>query len=49
MIGEGNLDDGWIVRIYYNPLVIWIWFGAFAIFSGGIISVNNNLKKLKNL
>ena len=49
VIGEGNLDDGWVVRIYYNPLVIWIWIGAFAIFAGGIISVNSNLKKLKNL
>ena len=49
VIGEGNLNDGWVVRIYYNPLVIWIWIGAFAIFAGGIISVNSNLKKLKNL
>jgi len=49
VIGDGNLDDGWVVRIYYNPLVIWIWIGAFAIFAGGIISVNSNLKKLKNL
>ena len=47
VLGEGSLKDGWIVRIYYNPLVIWIWIGAFIIFAGGIISMKSNLKKLK--
>jgi cytochrome c-type biogenesis protein CcmF len=47
VLGEGNIDTGWIVRIYYNPLVIWIWIGALTIFLGGILSVNNNLKKIK--
>ena len=49
VLGEGNLNDGWIVRIYYNPLVIWIWIGALTIFLGGLISINNNLKKLQRL
>ena len=49
VLGEGNLNDGWVVRIYYNPLVIWIWIGALAIFLGGIVSMTNNLKKLKSL
>jgi cytochrome c-type biogenesis protein CcmF len=49
VLGEGNLKDGWVVRIYYNPLVIWIWIGALTIFLGGIVSMSNNLKKLKHL
>ena len=49
VLGEGNLNDGWVVRIYYNPLVIWIWIGALVIFIGGISSININLKKLKLL
>jgi len=49
VIGEGNLRDGWIVRIYYNPLVIWIWIGALVIFLGGITSMSINLRKLKIL
>tara|TARA_B100001123_G_C15285284_1_gene1015422 strand:- start:124 stop:2010 length:1887 start_codon:yes stop_codon:yes gene_type:complete len=49
VLGEGNLKDGWVVRIYYNPLVMWIWIGVFVIFIGGIFSFNNSLKKLKNL
>ena len=47
VLGEGNLKEGWVVRIYYNPLVMWIWIGSLVIFLGGIISMNNNLKKLK--
>ena len=49
VLGEGNLSDGWVVRIYYNPLVIWIWIGSLVIFLGGIISMYANLKKLKTL
>jgi cytochrome c-type biogenesis protein CcmF len=49
VIGDGDLNRGWIVRIYYNPLVVWIWIGAFAIFLGGLFSMKNNLKKLKCL
>ena len=49
ILGDGNLNDGWIVRIYYNPLVIWIWIGSLVIFIGGIISMNINLRKLKIL
>ena len=49
VLGEGNVNDGWVVRIYYNPLVVWIWIGALTIFLGGIVSMNSNLKKLKRL
>ena len=49
VLGEGNQNDGWVVRIYYNPLVFWIWIGALTIFLGGIVSMNINLRKLKIL
>jgi cytochrome c-type biogenesis protein CcmF len=49
VLGEGNLNNGWVVRIYYNPLVIWIWIGSLVIFIGGIVSMNINLRKLKIL
>ena len=49
VLGEGNLNKGWVVKIYYNPLVIWIWIGALIIFIGGIVSINNNLRKIKIL
>ena len=47
VLGEGNSINGWVVRIYHNPLVIWIWIGALIIFMGGIVSMNKNIKKLK--
>ncbi len=47
VLGEGNLNNGWVVRIYHNPLVIWIWIGSLVIFIGGIISMKINIKKLK--
>ena len=49
VLGEGNPNEGWVVRIYYNPLVIWIWIGALVIFLGGVTSLNTNIKKLKTL
>ena len=49
VLGEGNLNEGWVVRIYYNPLVIWIWIGSLVIFIGGIVSMNINLRKLEIL
>jgi cytochrome c-type biogenesis protein CcmF len=48
-LGDGNAKDGWTVRLYYNPLVIWIWIGAIIVFIGGLLSLNRNLKKLKFL
>ena len=49
VLGEGNEKDGWTIRMYYNPLVAWIWIGSFIIFVGGIISMNINFKKTKNI
>ena len=47
VLGEGNLNEGWVVKIYHNPLVIWIWIGAFVIFIGGMVSISKSLKKIK--
>ena len=46
VLGEGNINEGWTVRLYYNPLVMWIWIGALIIFLGGIISTNRSLQKI---
>ena len=46
VLGEGNINDGWTIRLYYNPLVIWIWIGALTMFLGGIISINKSLRKI---
>ena len=46
VLGEGNIDEGWTIRLYYNPLVIWIWIGALTIFLGGIISIKKSFRKI---
>ncbi len=33
--------DGWTVRLYYNPLVFWIWGGAVFMALGGFISLSD--------
>ena len=48
VLGDGNIEEGWVSRIYYNPLVAWIWIGALIIFFGGITSTVINMKRLKN-
>ncbi len=48
VLGDGNSDKGRVIRIYYNPLVIWIWIGALLIFMGGLISMKNNYNPSKN-
>ncbi|MEM6653014.1 MAG: heme lyase CcmF/NrfE family subunit [Pseudomonadota bacterium] len=37
--GEGNPEEGWVVSVYYHPLVIWIWIGALMMAMGGFVSV----------
>lgn len=37
--GEGNPEEGWVVSVYYHPLVIWIWIGALMMAFGGLVAV----------
>ncbi len=38
-IGEGDAEQGWILRIYSHPYVIWIWIGALMMALAGFISL----------
>ena len=38
VIGEGSPEEGWAVRLYYNPLVPWMWAGAAIMSFGGLVS-----------
>ena len=37
--GEG--DGSWSVRLYFNPLVPWIWLGAVVMMLGGLVSLSD--------
>ncbi len=34
-------DAGWVVRIYHNPLVPWIWLGCVVMVIGGLVSLSD--------
>jgi cytochrome c-type biogenesis protein CcmF len=38
---EPRPDTAWTVRIYYNPLVPWIWIGAAIAVLGGLVSLTD--------
>ena len=40
-VAPGAADGSWSVRLYYNPLVPWIWFGAVVMMLGGLVSVSD--------
>ena len=41
VIGEPDGKGGWIVRVYHEPLVGWIWFGALIMVAGGFTSLSD--------
>ena len=41
MSEEAGTDGAWVVRLYYNPLVPWIWFGAIIMALGGLVSLSD--------
>jgi cytochrome c-type biogenesis protein CcmF len=42
VIADTAGDGGaWVVRLYYNPLVPWIWFGAIIMALGGLVSLSD--------
>jgi cytochrome c-type biogenesis protein CcmF len=41
VIGEPDAKGGWIVRVYHEPLVPWIWFGALVMVAGGLTSLSD--------
>ncbi len=41
VIGEPDGKGGWLVRIYHEPLVGWIWFGALVMVAGGLTSLSD--------
>jgi cytochrome c-type biogenesis protein CcmF len=41
VLGDRQPDGGWIVKVYYNPLVPLIWFGALILVAGGLLSLSD--------
>ncbi|HWI26059.1 MAG TPA: heme lyase CcmF/NrfE family subunit [Stellaceae bacterium] len=40
-LGDSDGKGGWTLRLYWKPLVPWIWIGAVFMAAGGIISLSD--------
>ncbi|MGO1119380.1 heme lyase CcmF/NrfE family subunit [Rhodovibrionaceae bacterium A322] len=38
---EEGSDTNWVIRIYYEPLVPWIWWGLTIMMLGGLVSLSD--------
>lgn len=38
-VGEGDPENGWAVRVYHHPYVVWIWISALLMALSGFISL----------
>jgi cytochrome c-type biogenesis protein CcmF len=41
VIGDSDGKGGYTLRLYYNPLVPWIWLGAAVMAFGGLVSLSD--------
>jgi cytochrome c-type biogenesis protein CcmF len=41
VIGDPDGKGGYTLRLYYNPLVPWIWLGALVMAVGGLVSLSD--------
>lgn len=41
VLGDADGKGGWATRIYFNPLVPWIWVGAILMAIGGLLSLTD--------
>jgi cytochrome c-type biogenesis protein CcmF len=41
VLGDAQSDGGYSIRLYFNPLVRFIWLGALVMFIGGAVSLSD--------
>ncbi len=46
VIGDADGQGGYVVRLYFNPLVIWMWLGALLMAFGGAISISDRRHRI---
>jgi cytochrome c-type biogenesis protein CcmF len=46
VIGDSDATGGYVLRLYYNPLVPWIWLGAAAMALGGFVSLTDRRHRI---
>ncbi|ANK80322.1 MAG: c-type cytochrome biogenesis protein CcmF [Rhizobiales bacterium NRL2] len=46
VLGEPDGQGGYAVRLYYKPLVIWIWLGTLFMVAGGLVSLSDRRHRI---
>ena len=46
VIGEQDTSGAWVTRLYYEPLVAWIWFGSVVMAVGGTLSLSDRRARI---
>ncbi|PJK31020.1 heme lyase CcmF/NrfE family subunit [Minwuia thermotolerans] len=46
VLGEPDGEGGYAVRLYYKPLVIWIWLGTLFMVAGGLVSLSDRRHRI---
>ena len=46
VIGDGDDTGGFVTRLYFNPLVPWIWAGALIMVAGGLVSLSDRRHRI---
>ena len=41
VVGDAGGDGGYVTRLYFNPLVVWMWFGTGMMVFGGLVSLSD--------
>ena len=41
VIGDRKDDDAYVTRLYFNPLVVWIWTGILIMVLGAVLSLTD--------
>jgi cytochrome c-type biogenesis protein CcmF len=46
-LGEPLADGAWSVRIYYKPMVEWIWAGCLMMALGGLLAMSDRRYRMQ--
>ncbi len=46
-LGEGLADGSWSIRLYYKPMVNWIWGGCLLMALGGVLALSDKRYRLR--
>jgi cytochrome c-type biogenesis protein CcmF len=46
VIGDKDASGGYVTRLYFNPLVPWMWAGAFIMVVGGLTSLSDRRHRI---